>query len=120
MCLATYASRLSTLFWTATSNFVFAIVLSLAQLIFIYVCPDLIVGIYMSTLFIVNDILQIICGLLATVWSTSPSQSPEGSEASTSRKVVFSAEMVYHTSRATQNARELGSRTAINSVQGCP
>lgn len=60
-----------TFFYIAASNFVFPVMLSLAQLIFIYAKPDYYVGIYMTTLFFLNGVVQVLCLLLATVWVAS-------------------------------------------------
>ncbi|KAI0820495.1 hypothetical protein BC628DRAFT_1330172 [Trametes gibbosa] len=61
------SSRLRTLFWIAVSNFVIPVLLNLAQLIFIFRDVEFLHGTY---IFIVNNYVQIIGVLLATIWST--------------------------------------------------
>ncbi|KAI0365824.1 hypothetical protein BV20DRAFT_1056099 [Pilatotrama ljubarskyi] len=63
-----YSSRLRTLFWIATSNFVFPVLLNLAQLILVFRDRDFIHG---TLVFLVNTYVVVIGVLLATVWSTS-------------------------------------------------
>ena len=66
----------------------------------------------MSTLFVTNGIVQIICGLLATVWSsphgTSSIESSIGGGSAASRRNP-TIKMVSHMSRVTQGAGESGS-----------
>ncbi|THG97761.1 hypothetical protein EW026_g4309 [Hermanssonia centrifuga] len=64
---SSYGSKLRTLFWIAASNFVFPVMLSLAQIIFLYVASDNFNAVYVALLFFVNDIVEIVCALLATL-----------------------------------------------------
>ncbi|PSS31036.1 hypothetical protein PHLCEN_2v2368 [Hermanssonia centrifuga] len=65
--IASYASKLRGLFWIASSSFVFPVMLSLAQIIFLYVASDDINLVYVTLLFYVNDIVEIVCALVATL-----------------------------------------------------
>ena len=56
------------LFWSAATNFVFPVMINAAELLFIYTSSDYHVALYLSSLFFVNDIVQIVCSVLATLW----------------------------------------------------
>ncbi|RDX48915.1 hypothetical protein OH76DRAFT_1404104 [Lentinus brumalis] len=60
-----YAERLRTLFWIAVSNFVFPVMLNIAQIIFIFRDRNFIHGTYIT---MVNNYVEIIGVLLATLW----------------------------------------------------
>ncbi|TFK37705.1 hypothetical protein BDQ12DRAFT_569585, partial [Crucibulum laeve] len=62
------------LFWIAVSNFVFPVLLSLAQLIFSFKDPSFLDGNYV---FMCNDYVAIIGVLLATVWTAGNQWSNE-------------------------------------------
>ncbi|KAI0776549.1 hypothetical protein BD413DRAFT_602137 [Trametes elegans] len=70
------SSRLRTLFWIAVSNFVIPVLLNLTQLIFTFHDSSFLHGTY---IFIVNNYVQIIGVLLATVWSTGTQCSSRAS-----------------------------------------
>ncbi|THG94433.1 hypothetical protein EW026_g7040 [Hermanssonia centrifuga] len=61
-------SKFYTLFWLASSNFVFPVLLSLAQFILLFADPAYTKETFMAILFFVNGIVEIICALLATLW----------------------------------------------------
>ncbi len=63
--IASYACKLRGLFWIASSSFVFPVMLSLAQIIFLYVASDNINSVYVPLLF--YDIVEIFCALVATL-----------------------------------------------------
>lgn len=63
-----YTSRLKGLFWIAVSNFVFPVILSIIQLVFIFRDPDFLKGTY---IYLTNSFFEIIGVLLATVWTSS-------------------------------------------------
>lgn len=65
---ASYYDRLRTLFWISVSNFVFPVILNLAQLILAFRNPNFLDGAYVL---IVNNYISVIGVLLATIWSTS-------------------------------------------------
>ncbi|PSR81509.1 hypothetical protein PHLCEN_2v6367 [Hermanssonia centrifuga] len=73
--------NLRTLFWLASSNFVFPVLLSLAQFILLFVDPAYTREIFMAILFYVNDIVDIICALLATLWVASNRSASSDSKA---------------------------------------
>ena len=56
------------LFWIAVSNFVFPVILSIIQLVFIFRDPDFLKGTY---IYVTNCFVEIIGVLLATVWTSS-------------------------------------------------
>ncbi|KAI0742282.1 hypothetical protein C8Q80DRAFT_1108454 [Daedaleopsis nitida] len=60
-----YASRLGTLWWIAVSNFVFPVLLNIAQIVFIFRDRNFIDGTY---ILMVNNYVEIIGVLLATLW----------------------------------------------------
>ncbi|KAI9061930.1 hypothetical protein FKP32DRAFT_1575076 [Trametes sanguinea] len=66
-CTFFLPSRLRTLFWIAVSNYILPVVLNFAQLIFVFRDPSFLHGSY---IFIVNNYVQIIGVLLATIWAT--------------------------------------------------
>ena len=66
--LGSYTSRLKGLFWIAVSNFVFPVILSIVQLVFIFRDPDFLKGTY---IYVTNSFVEIIGVLLATVWTSS-------------------------------------------------
>lgn len=61
-----YSTRLKYLFWLTISNFVFPVIFSIALIIFNFRDQNFLHGGYV---YISNTYIQIICGLLATVWS---------------------------------------------------
>ncbi|KAI0351194.1 hypothetical protein OH77DRAFT_1358019, partial [Trametes cingulata] len=61
-----YSSRIRTLFWIASSNFVFPVLLNLAQLILLFRDRDFVHG---TLVFMVDTYVEVIGVLLATVWS---------------------------------------------------
>ncbi|CDO76591.1 hypothetical protein BN946_scf184868.g5 [Trametes cinnabarina] len=67
ICTVALSSRIRTLFWIAVSNYMVPVVLNLAQLILAFRDPSFIHGSY---IFIVNNYVQIIGVLLATIWAT--------------------------------------------------
>lgn len=64
-----------TLFWIAVSNFVFPVLLSLAQLIFTFRDSSYLDGGY---IFLTNNYVEIIGVLLATVWAAGSHWSSNG------------------------------------------
>ncbi|PFH45064.1 hypothetical protein AMATHDRAFT_10086 [Amanita thiersii Skay4041] len=60
-----YTSVIKGLFWIAISNFIFPVLLSIAQLIFVFRDPDFVPGVIVL---LINDYVEIIGVLLATVW----------------------------------------------------
>ncbi|KAG7093929.1 hypothetical protein E1B28_007564 [Marasmius oreades] len=74
-----YAARLKALFWIAISNFVFPVLLSLAQLIFAFRDSSYLDGGY---IFLTNNYVEIIGVLMATVWVAGSHWSDGGSTAS--------------------------------------
>ncbi len=62
-----YTSRLKALFWIAASNFVFPVLLNLVQIIFAFSEASFENTSYVLT---VNNYVQIIGVLLATIWTT--------------------------------------------------
>ncbi|KAI0691628.1 hypothetical protein C8Q76DRAFT_634448 [Earliella scabrosa] len=71
---STYYNRVQTLFWIATSNFVFPAALDLVQLVLAFRDPDFVRGAYVL---VVNNYVSIVGVLLATIWSTS-TKEPAG------------------------------------------
>ncbi|KAI0742341.1 hypothetical protein C8Q80DRAFT_1273030 [Daedaleopsis nitida] len=63
----TYSSRLKALFWIAVSNFVFPVILNIAQLVLVFRDKSFLNNSY---LFMVSMYIQIIGVLLATIWCT--------------------------------------------------
>ena len=67
-CLGSYTSKLKGLFWIAVSNFVFPVILSLFQLVFIFRNSDFF---KFSYIYVTNAFVEIIGVLLATIWTSS-------------------------------------------------
>ncbi|TFY77140.1 hypothetical protein EWM64_g6873 [Hericium alpestre] len=63
---SSYASRLKALFWISISNFVFPVILNIAQIILVFRDSNFLDGSYV---FIVNNYVAIIGVILATVWA---------------------------------------------------
>ncbi|PFH53348.1 hypothetical protein AMATHDRAFT_137971 [Amanita thiersii Skay4041] len=63
---SSHASKITTLFWIALSNFVFPVILSLIQLIYAFQGAQFLPGTYVQ---LVNGYVEIIGVLLATVWA---------------------------------------------------
>ncbi|OJT12738.1 hypothetical protein TRAPUB_10715 [Trametes pubescens] len=70
----TFPARLRTLFWIATSNFMIPVMLNLTQLIYVFRDPEFLHGTY---IFLVNNYVQIVGVLLATVWSSGTQWSQQ-------------------------------------------
>lgn len=68
LTIATYLGRLRTLFWIAVTNFVFPVILNIAQIILLFLEPA---EFYVVYVFYASLYLNIIGVLLATVWSSS-------------------------------------------------
>ncbi|KAF8993746.1 hypothetical protein BDZ89DRAFT_1030194 [Hymenopellis radicata] len=68
-----YISRVRSLFWIATSNFVFPFILSFVQLVFSFKDADYLHGTYIV---ICNAYINIIGVLFATVWSAGKRPDP--------------------------------------------
>ena len=66
--VATYGSRLKTLFWISITNFVFPCLLSLAQLVALFTDQNAAHGVYIV---LTNNFIEIIGVLLATVWASA-------------------------------------------------
>ncbi|KAJ7586024.1 hypothetical protein C8J56DRAFT_940124, partial [Mycena floridula] len=72
---ASLTSRLKTLFWIASTNFIFPLVFLTCQLILALAGKDLVV----ETMNIINTYVSIISTVFATIWSsTTPQRSVEG------------------------------------------
>ncbi|KAL7278442.1 hypothetical protein ACG7TL_007439 [Trametes sanguinea] len=78
-------SRLRTLFWIAVSNYVLPVALNLAQLIFVFRDPSFLHGSY---IFIVNNYVQIIGVLLATIWATGTQLTERASRGAHAQTLV--------------------------------
>ncbi len=74
VCSEPFPARLRTLFWIATSNFVIPVMLNLTQLIYVFRDLEFLHGTY---IFLVNNYVQIIGVLLATVWSSGTQWSQQ-------------------------------------------
>lgn len=85
-CPETFPARLRTLFWIATSNFVIPVMLNLVQLIYVFRDPEFLHGTY---IFFVNNYVQIIGVLLATVWSSGTQWSEQSSRERSSAEIKF-------------------------------
>ncbi|EJF60337.1 hypothetical protein DICSQDRAFT_147987 [Dichomitus squalens LYAD-421 SS1] len=69
-----YLSRLRTLFWIATSNFVFPVILNIIQLICAFRDANFNDGI---NIYLINVYVQIIGAPLATIWSIGTQTTPD-------------------------------------------
>lgn len=72
---SSFRDRLASLFWIATSNFVFPTLLSIIQLIYLFTNHSFLTGSY---LYIVNGYVEIIGVLFATVWVSGSQARAEG------------------------------------------
>ncbi|PFH45066.1 hypothetical protein AMATHDRAFT_72036 [Amanita thiersii Skay4041] len=79
-----YTSLIKGLFWIAVSNFIFPVLLSIAQLIFVFRDPDFVDG---SLVLLVNDYVEIVGVLLATVWVAGAHWSSDHIKVSSERSL---------------------------------
>lgn len=86
--LASFRTRLASLFWIAVSNFLFPVLFSLIQIMFLFRDDGYITG---TSIYLVNSYVEIIGVLFATVWvagthwTIHDSKNPDPSIASNGR-----------------------------------
>ncbi|KAL1937372.1 hypothetical protein VTO73DRAFT_13778 [Trametes versicolor] len=101
---ATIPARLRTLFWIAVSNFVVPVLLNLVQLIYVFRDPDFLHGTY---IFLVNNYVQIIGVLLATIWSSGTQWSQQTTRENAGAEIKFTS--ASRTGRSTEMSTTMGS-----------
>ncbi|KAI0351191.1 hypothetical protein OH77DRAFT_1429988 [Trametes cingulata] len=108
----TFSSRLRTLFWIAVSNFVIPVLLNLAQLIFSFRDSSFLHGTY---IFLVNNFVQIIGVLLATIWSTGTQWSELESRRAAGRGSV--SELQFASSLTTSDGHSRKHSGTLGSIE---
>ncbi|TFK35049.1 hypothetical protein BDQ12DRAFT_635510 [Crucibulum laeve] len=116
----TYVSRLQGLFWISVSNFVFPVILCLAQLIYIFRDPSYMMASY---IFLTNDYVEIIGVLLATIWTAGDDWSCNNESTQDSAALSHPIFRRYGTSDHTTRVgvtTELGNRDAVLTSRNDP
>lgn len=76
ICTDTYAARLKALFWIAVFNFVFPVLVNIAQLVLIYHDPNYVHGAMVQ---FANNFILVTSVLFATIWCTEKPRAMYGS-----------------------------------------
>jgi len=82
-----FTNKLKTLFWIASTNFVFPLIFSLCQIVILFVKNDILVA---ASVAMANIYISIISTVFATIWSSTTSFKDAGG-------IQYSSENKYDT-----------------------